>query len=332
MKLRNIYIIAAAVVVLITPAVLFLYFNSPPAGTETEVFSVDHGESVASVGRHLQTANHIRSSLFFVSMVRVLGKTQIIKSGEYEFRKNLKTMDIIDILARGEVITIRFTVPEGLHMRQIADLLQEKGIFKAESFLAACRDESILERYSIPFDSAEGFLFPDTYIIAKGLSAESVVEIMIQRFISNMKNSGLYEFLEEDIGRIVIVASLIEKEAKIDDERPIIAAVFYNRLQADKRLESCATVQYILGETKERLLYSDLRIKSPYNTYLNTGLPPGPISNPGLKSLKAAIFPADVDYLFFVSKHDGSHYFSTTYAEHLDAIERYKPDTIGHLS
>ena len=136
---------------------------------------------------------------------------------------------------------------------------------------------------------------------------------------------------DEELGELIIIASLVEREAKIESERPLIAAVFYNRLMNGKRLESCATVQYILGKTKERLLYSDLKVKSPYNTYLNKGLPPGPIANPGVDSIRAAIYPADVDYLFFVSKHDGSHHFSTTYSEHLKAIVKYNgTGTVGH--
>ena len=130
---------------------------------------------------------------------------------------------------------------------------------------------------------------------------------------------------------MVIIASLVEREAKIESERPIIAAVFYNRLMNKKRLESCATVQYVLGKTKERLLLSDLKVESPYNTYLHRGLPPGPIANPGVHSIRAAMYPAEVDYLFFVSKRDGSHHFSTTYKEHLKAIEQYnRAGTIGH--
>jgi UPF0755 protein len=158
---------------------------------------------------------------------------------------------------------------------------------------------------------------------------------MIERFLQALGSISFDGFTEDDLRRIVIIASLVEREAKIDDkiddERPIIAAVFYNRLMNNKRLESCATVQYVLGKPKERLLYRDLKVDSPYNTYLHKGLPPGPIANPGIESIKAAISPAVVDYLFFVSKQDGSHYFSSTYKEHLKAIDKYnKSGRIGH--
>jgi len=278
-----------------------------------------------------QREGHIRSERFFTLLVRVKRISSQIKAGEYLIKPSLHTTDIIRLLIAGAVVTQKFTIAEGLHMRQIADVLQGKGIIGSEEFLQACRNPAILRKYRIPFDSAEGFLFPDTYIIAKGLSAEQIVTIMVDRFFEEIKAMPLEGYSDEELRRVVIVASLVEREAKIDSERPIIAAVFYNRISKGKRLESCATVQYILGKTKERLLYSDLQVDSPYNTYLHKGLPPGPISNPGIKSIEAALFPADVDYLFFVSKRDGSHHFSTTYKEHLEAIEQYnKTGTVGH--
>jgi len=210
-------------------------------------------------------------------------------------------------------------------------LLEKEGIVSPDQFIEAAKNPEILEKYKIPFNNAEGFLFPDTYIVAKDLAAEHIVDFMIERFFSNLRKISSRKYEIEEMKKMVIIASLVEKEAQLDSERPVISAVFYNRLEKGKRLESCATIQYILGKTKERLLYSDLKIESPYNTYLNGGLPPGPISNPGLGSLKAAIEPADVDYLFFVSKKDGSHYFSTTYEEHLEAIRRYNQSgKIGH--
>ncbi|MBA7674849.1 Endolytic murein transglycosylase [subsurface metagenome] len=196
-------------------------------------------------------------------------------------------------------------------------------------FIEACNNTDILAKYKIPFDNVEGFLFPDTYIVAKDLSADQLVEVMVKKFFENLQKIPYTDYTEHDLKKMVIIASLVEKEARLDSERAIIAAVFYNRLHNGKRLESCATIQYILGKTKERLLISDLKVKSPYNTYLHTGLPPGPISNPGYKSLFAAVNPADVDYLFFVSKRDGSHYFSSTYKEHLKAIKRY--DSSGKI-
>jgi UPF0755 protein len=154
---------------------------------------------------------------------------------------------------------------------------------------------------------------------------------MIRRFFDVLAEIPFTGYNQEELRRVVIIASLVEEEAKLDEERALIAAVFYNRLKGGKRLESCATVQYILQKPKERLLFSDLKAESPYNTYLHTGLPPGPIANPGRKSLVAALRPAAVEYLFFVVKMNGSHHFSSTYEEHLKAIRRYNSaGRVGH--
>ncbi len=334
MKLLNKkFLILYSTVILIASVLSFFFLlNAPIQGrTAATTFMIKQGGSVTSVAEELKGAGLIRSRLLFITLVRLQRGTGSIKSGEYSIEIKSKTSDIIDKIIRGEVVTQKFTVPEGLYIQQIADLLQKKGIVSADKFIEACSSRDLLEKYHIPFNSAEGFLFPDTYVIAKGLSARSIAEIMIQRFFEGLDRIMHNTYSTEELKRVVIVASLVEREAKVDSERPIIAAVFYNRLKKNKRLESCATVQYILGKPKERLLFSDLEIKSPYNTYLHTGLPPGPIANPGIKSIQAAISPAEVDYLFFVSKKDGTHYFSSTYREHLDAIEKYnRSNVIGH--
>jgi UPF0755 protein len=294
-------------------------------------FIVEQGDSVIRVAGQLRKAGIIRSKKFFIALVKIRRLSGEIKAGEYRLEGKLKTTEIVNILTEGTVVAVKFTIPEGLHIAQIAEILEREGIVAAEDFKSASQNPELLRRFGIPFDSAEGFLFPDTYIIAKGLQADQIVVIMIERFLQALESASLTAYTKDELRRIVIIASLVEREAKIDHERPIIAAVFYNRLMNNKRLESCATVQYVLGKPKERLLYRDLKVDSPYNTYLHKGLPPGPIANPGIKSLEAAISPANVDYLFFVSKQDGSHYFSSTYKEHLKAIDKYnKSGGIGH--
>ncbi len=320
------------VLFLLSGFLLYLYLNAPPSkGSAHSPFVVHAGESVMSVAKNLKRAGFIRSDVFFTSLVRARHATGSIKSGEYSLDHSWKTTKIINILLKGIVETRKFTIPEGLSIKQIAELLQRYGVLDAEDFIDASYNQDILKKYNIPFSSAEGFLFPDTYVVAKGLNASQIVSIMIEKFYGELEKIPFRNYSVDELKRVVIVASLVEREAKVDAERPIIAAVFYNRLMKNKRLESCATVQYILGKTKEKLLFSDLKVDSPYNTYLHAGLPPGPIANPGIKSLEAAVFPADVDYLFFVSKNDGSHHFSTTYKEHLRAIEKYNASgVIGH--
>jgi UPF0755 protein len=311
---------------------VYYSLNSPIKGQDpSEPFIVKRGETVKSITKNLKDDGYIRSDVFFLSLVRVSRNTRTIKSGQYNIDSGMKNIEILQILSKGIVATEKFTIPEGFTFIQIAELLDKKGISTTDQLIEACYNPDILKKYKIPFKNVEGFLFPDTYIVAVDLTANQLIEMMVEKFFENLRNIPFTQYTEEELIKTVIIASLVEKEALLDSERELVAAVFYNRLSKGKRLESCATIQYILGKTKERLLFSDLKVDSPYNTYLNSGLPPGPISNPGFKSLYAAANPADVDYLFFVSKNDGSHHFSTTYKEHLDAIDRYNHSgKVGH--
>jgi UPF0755 protein len=330
MKLLSILLYAVAAVLCLYLGYSFV--NAPPEGAHSAPsFSVHQGESVQAVARALQRGGYIRSARFFISLTRLSGTARSIKAGEYEFRGGMKTTDMVRAFARGAIVMERFTVPEGLHIRQVAELLQSEGIVPSDEFIEACSSRRLLEKWGIPFSSAEGFLFPDTYVVAKGLDASRIAEVMIRRFFEVLAEVPFKGENPDALRRVVIVASLVEKEAKLDEERALISAVFYNRLKLGKRLESCATVQYVLQKPKERLLFSDLKVNSPYNTYLHAGLPPGPIANPGKKSLDAAVHPAAVGYLFFVVKANGSHQFSSTYEEHLKAIRRYGSAVkVGH--
>lgn len=254
------------------------------------------------------------------AFLRILNKKQAdkkIRAGVYEFSGRPYLDDVVDKLIRGKIAYIKLVFHEGITCYEIGKILEQEGIKNAAEFLDYAKKQNL-----------EGFLFPDTYHFPYGVSMEAVAKKMIEKFweVFNGIVPSNTEFKQDEIKRIVIIASIVEKEAEINSERPIIAGIFYNRLKRKMPLQSCATIKYVIGN-KKNLGKSDLKIDSPYNTYKHKGLPPGPICNPGRESLKAAIYPTKTPYIFFVSKGDGTHYFSTTYSEHLSAKGLYIGNT-----
>ena len=257
--------------------------------------------------------------------MRLTGLQDELKAGSYELNDGMSAHEVADVLTEGRVRMVQFTVPEGWHNRQIAELMVKRGFAQnEEEFLKLTRDPEILKKYKIPARTTEGYLFPETYTISHGYPLEKIHEAMIQRFFDQLKNADHPENLSpEELHKKVILASIIEREAARKDELPQMSRVFMNRLDKGMRLESCATIQYLLPKPREKLYEKDLKIESPYNTYEHSGMPPGPISNPGLPALKAAFHPEDGEFLFFVLKPDGSHHFSKTYKEHVRAKHKY---------
>jgi len=272
----------------------------------------------------------IRHPLIFKYEVRKRNVDSRLKAGEYNLSTGMDLDTIIGNLTRGvrDTNTVRFTIPEGYELVQMAEKLESEGLVDKERFLElTSRKENFQDKYEFlrlldDNQSLEGFLFPSTYEIYVGSTEEEIIEKMLdgfQRVYDRIIKDSLKE-LDFTLNEIITLASIVEREGKVDSERPLISAVFHNRLKKGMMLQSCATVQYILGERKEVLTNEDTSIPSPYNTYINEGLPPGPIAAPGEASIIAALTPADVDYLFFVlTGEDGTHTFSTTYEEHLRA-------------
>ncbi|WP_338832893.1 Endolytic murein transglycosylase [Moorella humiferrea] len=299
-----------------------------PGAPALEVY-VAPGATSAVVAAELAGKGIIKSPWAFRLLTSITGLDRKIKPGYYLISPGLSLREILDLLAAGKVEEIEFTVPEGYTVRQIDAMLQQKGLTEEEEFLQAA-----VRHYPFDFlpddvsgpERLEGFLFPDTYRVAKGTPPEEIIMMMLRRFqevyqeISREKDPGL----NLDTKQIVILASIVEKEARVDSERPLIAGVYVNRLNKGMRLEADPTIQYLLPEPKPVLTYKDLEIESPYNTYRVNGLPPGPIANPGRASLLAALRPAKTDYLYFVAKPDGTHYFSRTLDEHNQAVARYQ--------
>lgn len=292
----------------------------PGAGQE-ELFIIESGSTPGTIANQLAKEGLIKNSRVFLLYARLVGKIDKFKAGHYLLKPSYDTPQIINIIEKGIVATTTFTIPEGYSLRQIADVLVKKGIATEEEFWAAVKDGdydySFLKELPKSETRLEGYLFPDTYQIPRGMKVDKVIDVMLKRF------EQVYNSLPENqsglnVHEVVTLASIIEGEALVDKDRPLIASVFFNRLKIGMKLDSDATIQYALGGHKERVLYKDLEIDSPYNTYRNKGLPPGPIGSPGEASLRAVMESAESKYMYFVAKKDGSgeHVFSRTLQEH----------------
>lgn len=313
-----------------------MYTLSKPVDTlspETVSFEVPKGASTGSVAESLKDNELIRSSKFFLLLIKRAGSDSDIKAGRYDLSQDMSYGDIIETLVKGSsyVESIRVTIPEGFEIRQISDLLLSKGLAEESSFRKALDptlyDFEFLE--GVETKDLEGFLFPDTYDIPVGWDPQNIVNLFLSRFDEIFSETHSMRLSEMDmtLNELVTMASIIEREARYSQDRKIISGVFYNRLEAGMRLQSCATVQFALGERKATLSYKDTAIESPYNTYLHSGLPPAPIASPGKEALEAALYPADTPYMFFFAipgDPEGRHVFSVTYDEHLAAQARYK--------
>ena len=238
-------------------------------------------------------------------------------------------MSLLEVLRRlesGRVVTHQVTIPEGFTALDIAQLLASERLADPVRFMALVGDPALATRLGLPGPTLEGYLFPDTYRLSRGMGEEEILQIMAARFrqVVPADIEARAERLQLDIRGVITLASLIEKEAKQDRERPIIAGVFLNRLRLSMPLQSDPTAVYGAPDPRRRVTPLDLQRKTPYNTYQNPGLPPGPIANPGLSSILAVLSPARVSYLYFVAKNDGTHFFSRTLDEHTHAVRLYQ--------
>jgi len=273
----------------------------------------------------LQENDIIKSKFALLLMGKITGADRHLKPGFYSLSASMSPLKIFDDLISGRTIQFSITIPEGSTLKQIKRKFLEKGLLDEESWLLTY-DKEFLNLLGINAPSLEGYIFPDTYNFSKGTKPKIIFKIMVQRLrevidddlMARMEELGMIE------NKILTLASIIEKEAIYDRERPLISAVYHNRLKKKMKLQADPTVMYGVKTRRKRIRYRDLRRKTPYNTYKIKGLPPGPIASPGLASIKAALNPADVDYLFFVSKNDGTHFFSRTGKEHVKAVALYQ--------
>jgi len=292
-----------------------------------ETFATVHiksGTSFDMIAKRLAEKQIIRNPGHFKLAGYILGYTNHLKAGKYQIPFGLSNYDVLQILAQGKVAIERITIPEGKTHRHIASLLQTELDVDSSRFVQLIHDSLLIKSLGIDPPTLEGYLYPDTYYLTDGLSEEQIIRTLVNQFKKNFPDSIRDQDPELNLTQhqLVILASLIEGEAILDTERPLISALYRNRLKKGILLQCDATIQFLLPKPR-RLLNRDLEIDSPYNTYMYPGLPPGPINNPGVKSLIAAAYPEDVDYLYMVARGDGGHTFSKTLHGHLNAKREF---------
>ena len=301
----------------------FLYFA--PVNVKDVTIEVPEGSYSSEIAGILKDNDIIRSETAYKIYLKSSGEGNDLKPGRYTFDGKLTMAEVTaQLKAGGELGEVKVTIPEGYNQQQIIYVLVEKELVTEEDFLAAAANGDYDYEY-LPAKGdnlrLQGFLYPETYLFSGNATAEQIIATMLKEFDDNFSEEWRNQLAAD--GRSVVdwvtMASIVEKEAVVEEDRPIIAGVFYNRLKEDMLLQSCATVQYSLGEVKAALSNEDVQIDNPYNTYRNYGLPPGPIASPGHDSLEAAMYPSETSYIYFVAKPNGAHIFSATYEEHLQA-------------
>lgn len=321
-------LLLAAVVISYTAYDLYQYMHAPlrKNNPETASFTISPGDNFDRVTEKLQATGLVENPLRFMLVARWKGFERKIQAGEYRLSNQMTPLELLQALARGQVILYNVTVPEGFNIRQVARQVEAAGLADFEGFLAAATSPALTQRLGLPADTVEGYLFPDTYAFARTAEPEKIIKAMVAELRANFP--AKWQKRAQEIGfsvhEVITLASIIEKETGVADERPIIASVFHNRLDKNMRLESDPTVIYGIQDFDGNLTRADLKQRTPYNTYKIRGLPPGPIANPGREAIRAALYPADTDYLYFVAKPDRTHYFSKTLKEHNQAVRKYQ--------
>ena len=309
-------------------------FLAPEESSREIVVSIPQGQNVAQTAELLQGAGAIKSADAFMWAVKIRSKIKRpvnIKAGEQALDPSLNVWETITLLEKGNFKYYPFTIPEGRTMYDVAQAVQSAGLGSAGDFLALCRDPALIKSLGVEAATLEGYLFPETYSFPKGTPLRSVIKAMTDQF---WKVWAKYEAKAAarnlTTAQVVTLASIVEKETGVAEERPLIASVFFNRLARKMRLQTDPTVIYgLMPNFNGNLTRADLESNNPYNTYVINGLPPGPIANPGEAAIKAVLEPASGQFLYFVSKNDGTHHFSKTLAEHNRMVNRYQRNRSG---
>jgi UPF0755 protein len=296
--------------------------------------TIPPGASLRTAAESLHKAGLVASPRLFRYYAKATGDDHDIKAGTYSLRSNESWSQLITALRDGEGLERKLTIPEGWNLFAIVPALATTLGSPPESVSVAVRDTAILRELDIPTETLEGYLFPDTYIFAYGTSPRVAVREMVNRFKHVWEPAWDDRLQQLAMSRndVMALASIIEREARLPEERPVISAVYHNRLRLQMPLQADPTIEYALGGHRDRIFYKDLEIESPYNTYRHAGLPPGPIASPGKASIEAALFPAAVPYLYFVASPDGHHEFRTTFKAHSEAVQEARRERREHAS
>jgi UPF0755 protein len=323
-------VIFLSVVLVATGAGLWIdmaRFAQRPAAPEDTPWVIDiaPGETFNRLTSVLKRNDLITSHWRFKLLARIRGDDKRLKAGEYALSRAMTPAQILDILVSGKVLLHRLMIPEGYTVAQIAAEIERAGLADGNTFKALATDPAVARDLGLEAAGLEGYLFPDTYYFPKGLAARDIIKTMVVQFHQQIPEqwAARAKELGFSLHQLVTLASIIEKETGDPSERTIVASVFHNRLKRKMRLESDPTAVYGLENFDGKVTRLHLRTETPFNTYRIPGLPPGPIANPGRASIEAALYPAQTDFIFFVSKRDGTHHFSTTLEEHNRAVRKF---------
>ena len=295
--------------------------------TQTIILSIPPGATLKKISKDLQSLSLIRNASAFRLLANIRQKQTHIQVGEYELNQSMLPMDILKAITSGKTVLHPVTIPEGYRISEIAELLTETISINKEIFIKETRNEDLLNKLNITSKSLEGYLFPETYHFSKHTSEKKIIQTMLNTFQQRMKTKKIQHQIQSSdmsLHEIITLASLIEKETGMNGERKHISSVFHNRLKRKMRLQTDPTVIYAIENFDGNIRKKDLNIDSPYNSYRHKGLPPGPIASPGIKSIVAALNPIKTNHLYFVSKKDGSHQFSSSLKEHNRAVQKYQ--------
>lgn len=312
--------------------------QSGPARSAVATVEIPSGIGLAGIKARLVGAGVIRDDPRFILLAKQMGVAKGLQAGEYAFAPGVTARAVLRDLAEGKTVLHGITLAEGLNLYQAADLIQTGGWGSREEFLRLVSDPGLIQGFGLEGATLEGYLFPETYFFEKGTGLRTMITAMVRRMVLVVEQEGATGGKEEAKGdgprltrhQLLTLASIIEKETALAEERPLVAKVFLNRLRTGMKLQADPTVSYGLSKFDSPLTRDDLLSPTPYNTYVNPGLPRGPICNPGRTAIAAVLHPAELDYYYFVSQNDGSHYFSKTLAEHNQAVARYRKKRLSN--